>query len=291
MVRRFLEHTLHTGRVAYMRARGLTGVAYPVLIEPLDERYEWCVSSVPYQEESGLFYRLHNPTSAMQQLATYVFGDWYRGPGTHIRDDEVLWEAVRRIHWIMQSADPALHQRAERLMPRVAQALSERAGENISPLCLAATAEAFRGLGVLATAAHPIAASAIPASLLLMLGVSRERVALFGIYYQDPTIYYHPNTAWYAGFLAGTPFHAVVGIFFGEAWVLVDFTLPGYGDYSVLYGEPHLHLWSAELGPRADDGAPQVLDYAHPYTMVFAPPAPGEQNDSPLLKRTPLLEF
>jgi hypothetical protein len=291
MVRRFLEHTLHTGRVAYMRARGLTGVEYPVLVEPLEERYEWYVATAPYQEDSGLFYRLYDPTPEMHQLATYVFGDWYQGWQNRIEDDLSIWEAVRRIHWILHSADPNRRRRAESVMPRVAQALGNQYGEVVSPLCLAASAEAFRGLGVLATAAHPIAASAVPASLLLMLGVPRERVAVFGVYYQDPTVYYHPNTAWYAGFLAGTPFHAVVGIFFWEEWVLIDFSLPGYGEYRVLYGEPHLHLWPPDLGPRPDDGAQQVLDYVHPFTMVCAPPAPWEQNDSPLLNRIPLLQF
>lgn len=289
MAGRFVEQTLHTGRVAYVHAPGLTDLDFPVLVRPLDERYDYVIARVPTEDQSGLFYRVWEPTRSMQLLATDLFRDWYRGQPQPIQDERYIWEAVWRIHRLASIAPSDAQRRAHKSMNRIAAALSERSGEYVPPVSLAPVAEAYQWLGGLVFPNY-VTASFASATLLLMLGVPRERVAVFGMYYQDPTIYYRPDSDWQAGFLSGTPYYTVLGIFLLGRWIPIDLTLVGNRPYEQMPAQPAPHLRPAQAGYHPTTGAPLVIDYAHPYTMVFAPPRPGMDYSSPLLGRIPLLQ-
>ena len=291
MARRTIEQTLHTGKVAYLYARGLLELDFPVLVYPVEDRYNYVVARTPVVDESNLFYRQWQPTDAMQELASQTFKDWYTGYPQEIKDERQMWEAARRIHQLASVARPELQQQATGVVDRVAQWLSQQSGEFVSPVSLAVTAEIYRWLGALVFP-HPMTASISAASLLLMLGVPRHRVAIFGMYYQDPTVYYRPNSDWRAGFLSGTPYYTVMGINLKGRWYPIDFTVLASGPHRRLQQEPHPHVRHSNLGTHPIDNAPLVIDFAHPYTMVFAPPPPySEEAHSPLLTRIPMLRL
>lgn len=291
MARRTIEQTLHTGQVAYLYARGLLELDFPVLVYPVEDRYTYVVARTPFQDEANLFYHLWQPTDAMQQLAGQAFKEWYTGYPKQIDDEAVMWEAVRRIHQLASLGQPEMQKQAADVTDRVANWLTQESGEYVPPVALAVTAEIYRWLGTLVFP-HHMTASLGAATLLLMLGVPRERVALFGMYYQDPTVYYRPNSDWRAGFLSGTPYYTIMGIFLKGLWVPVDFTVLASGPHRRLQNQPHAHIRHSNLGPHPVDGAPLVIDFAHPYTMVFSPPAPySEPSASPLLTRIPMLRL
>ncbi len=289
MARRLLEKTLHTGEIAYLHARGLVGLDFPVLIRPMEERYSYVVAQQPFEDTVGLFYRVWEPTRAMHRLAAEVFQDWYEGRRQHIVEDNDIWEAVAWIHHTASVTPPETREQGRQYMNRVAEWLSEQSGEFVPPVSLATVAEFYWHTGGLVFP-HPMTASVASATLLLMLGVPRERVCVFGIYYQDPTLYYRPNSDWRGGFLSGTPYYTVTGIFLRGQWIAVDFTLLADEFRGHLPSAPYAHLRSPRLGNHPRDGQPLVIDYAHPYTMVFAPLPYGRQpSNSPLLTRIPLL--
>lgn len=290
MANRFVEATLHTGEVAYLHARGLLELDYPVIVKPVSERYSYVVARVPYEDDSNLFYRVWQPGESMRLLAAHVFGDWYTGSPQNIADDTIIWEAIRKVHQFASAAAPEAQSQGSQYINRVANYLSEQSGTYVPPVALAAVTEIYRWQGALVFP-HFLTASVAPATLLLMLGVPRERVAVFGMYYQDPTVYYRSNSDWHAGFLSGTPYYAVMGIYIRERWTPVDFTLLASGPHYRLQAQPHPHLRHSSLGNHPQDGAPLVIDFAHPYTMVFAPPKPGDESISPLLTRIPLLRL
>ncbi len=290
MPRRYLEQSLHTGRIAYLHARGLVGLDFPVLVRPVDDRYSYVVAHWPIEDEAGLYYRVWKPTLAMHLTARAVFGEWYDGRRVPITDDQYIWDAVRHIHRLASAAYTEARSKAREVVGRVASALSQREGVNVPPVSLACIAELHRAWNALVFP-HPMTASFCAATLLLMLGVPRERVAVFGMYYQDPTVYYRANSDWRAGFMSGTPYYTVVGVFVTGRWIPVDFTLLASGPRHQLRPSPHVHLRNADLGRHPADGAPLIIDFEHPYTMIFAPSRPGESTDSPLLARIPLLQL
>ena len=293
MARRFVEKTLHTGRIAYLEARGLVELSFPVLIKPIEPRYDRVVARSPVQDEAGLFYRVWEPTRAMQAVATDVFRGRYKGRPERLPDDGDAWDAVRRIHHVASVSQQETRQQARQALPRVAAEMTKRTGERIGPVTLAAVAEYYRAVGALVMPG-PLTASVVAATLLLMVGVPREHVAVFGMYYQDPTRYRRADSGWRAGFVSGTPYYTVAGVYLGSQsrWLPLDFTLLAQGTQGQLAEYPGPHLRHPDLGPRPDDGAPQVIDYLHPHTMVFAPAAPGgKANSSPLLWRIPLLQL
>lgn len=291
MPRRFVEKTLHTGQVAYLHARGLLELDFPVLVRPMEQRYSYVVSQYPVEDQAGLFHRVWQPTEAMHLVAAHAFQDWYTGQPQQIEDDAIIWGAVRRIHRLASATarQEALVQ-AKPYIGRIATYLSEQSGEVVPPVTLAVESEVYRWLGSLVFP-HHMTASISAATLLLMLGVPRERVAIFGMYYQDPTVYYQRDSDWHAGFLSGTPYYTVTGVFISGRWMPIDFSLLASGPHWRLQDRPHSHLRHAHLGQHPTTGAQLVIDFAHPYTMVFAPPMPGGRNDSPLLTRIPLLRL
>ncbi|MBN1310720.1 MAG: hypothetical protein JXB30_04805 [Anaerolineae bacterium] len=290
MARRFVENTLHTGQVAYLHARGLLELDFPVLVRPTEQRYSYVVAQYPVEDEAGLYHRVWHPTESMQMVAAHAFRRWYTGYPQQIEDDNVIWEAARRVHKLASAAQPDALAQAKPYLRRIATYLSEQSGENVSTVTLAVVAEIYRWLGSLIFP-HPMTASFSAATLLLMLGVPRERVAVFGMYYQDPTIYYQSDSDWHAGFLSGTPYYTVMGLFVAGRWIPIDFTLLADGPHWWLQERPHPHLRHAKLGRHPADGASLVVDYAHPYTMLFAPPGPISRAESPLLARIPLLRL
>ncbi len=291
MARRTIEQTMHTGKVAYLYARGLLELDFPVLVYPVEERYNYVVARAPFFDQANLYYRAWQPTDAMQELAAHTFREWYTGYPQQITDEKVMWEALRRVHQVASAANPDQQHKASGVVDRIATWLSQQSGEYIPPVSLAVTAEVFRWLGAMVFT-HHMAASLGAATLLLMLGVPRERVAIFGVYYQDPTVYYRSNSDWRAGFLSGTPYYTVMGIFLKGRWFPIDFTVLASGPHRRLQGEPHPHVRHSNLGQHPTDGTPLVIDFAHPYTMVFAPPPPyGESHPSPLLTRIPMLRL
>ncbi len=290
MARRFLEQTLHTGRIAYLHARGLVELNFPVLVRPADEQYTYVVAQWPVEDEAGLYYRVWQPTTAMHITAREAFGEWYDGRRKSITQDDRIWDAVRKIHRLASFAPPEVRQRARDVYGRVADALSERESATVPPVSLATAAEIFRAWKGLVFP-HHMAASFGAATMLLMLGVPRERIAVFGMYYQDPTIYYRSNSDWRAGFMSGTPYYTVMGVYVYEQWTPVDFTVLASGPHHRLDVSPHAHVRNPDLGRHPADGAPLIIDFLHPYTMIFAPPGPGHTNNSPLLARIPLLKL
>jgi hypothetical protein len=291
-VRRLIDDTLHVGPVSYLIGSARTGVPYPVLEDVLEGRYKDCVTRVPFDGARSLFYRIHEPTQAMRLLATDTFPS-YRGrrdrPVTH---EAAVWGLVRLIYRRVFSSTPHAESRAREMLHGVARGLSEQTGDIVSPLSLAAAAGAYRETGalVLSSSLAALASAVIPASLLVIAGVPRQYVACFGVYYQDPTVYRNSDSRWVAGVYLPSPTHTVLGVYLDGRWVLVDFTRQPRSADEVLPQSPRHFLHSADFGSRAD-GNPLVADYAHPYTVVFPPPAPGEPALSPVLKHVPLLEL
>jgi hypothetical protein len=275
--------------MSYMQARGLTGLDFPVLMRTLDSRYEYVVAPHPVEDHANLFYRVWEPTRSMHLVATDVFGDWYTGRPEPLRNDAAIWEALRRIHQAASIAQPEVRERAPGVMSRVADYLSERNGYYVPPVSLESVAEVYRVWGSLVFP-HFMTAAIAPATLLLMLGVPREHVAIFGMYYQDPTLYYHRDSDWHAGFMQGTPYYTVLGVYLRGRWMLVDFTLLNDEQGGQFPRRIRPHLRSPYFGTHPDDGARLVADYEHPYTMLFSPPGPYSA-DSPLLARIPLIEL
>lgn len=290
MAQRWIEQTLHTGQVAYLHARGLLELDFPVLIRPMDERYSYVVARAPVQDDAGLLSWAWYPSDAMGELASQTFHEWYAGYPQPIEDEAVMWEAVRRIHQFASVATPEMQAKASEVVGRVASYLTQQTGQHVLPVTLAVVAEIYRWLGALVFP-HHMTASVSAATLLLMLGVPRERVAVFGMYYQDPTVYYRPNSDWRAGFLSGTPYYTVMGIFLSGRWFPIDFTVQASGPHRRLQSEPHPYLRHSSLGAHPADGAPLVIDFAHPYTMVFAPPSSETYLSSPQLTRIPMLKL
>ncbi len=290
MARRFLEQTLHTGRVAYLHAKGLVELDFPVLVRPADDRYAYVVAHWPVEDEAGLYYHVWEPTTAMHLAARAAFGESYTGRPRRIDNDQHIWDAVRRIHRLASLAHPEARTRARDVISRVAEALSQKHGATVPPVAFAAVAEIHRAWDSLVFP-HHMTASFSAATLLLMLGVPRERVAVFGMYYQDPTVYHRANSDWRAGFMSGTPYYTVLGVYVGDQWTPVDFTVLASGAHNRLAPTPHAHLRPADLGRHPSDGAPLTIDFTHPYTMVFAPQGPNDVADSPLLARIPLLQI
>lgn len=290
MARRWIEQTLHTGQVAYLYARGLVELDFPVLVRPVDNRYNYVVARSPFEDTANLFYSVWEPTQSMVSLASQAFRDWYTGYPQPIADENVMWEAVRRVHALASNAHAENQTRGAQVVNRVSAYLTQQNNQNVPPVSLAVVAEIFAWLGELVFP-HHLTASVGAASLLLMLGVPRERLAVFGMYYQDPTVYYRPNSDWRAGFLSGTPYYTVMGIFVRGRWFPVDFTLLANGPHHRLQQEPHPHLRHSNLGQHPTDGAQLVIDFAHPYTMIFAPPARNATTSSPLLTRIPMLRL
>ncbi|MEJ2149140.1 MAG: hypothetical protein P8Z40_06630 [Chloroflexota bacterium] len=289
MARRMTERSLHTGRISYMVARGLTGLDFPVLMRTLDDRYEYVVAQNPVEDNAGLFYRVWEPSRTMHLVATDTFGNWYTGRPAPITNDAAVWEALRRIHHMASHAHYDVRERAPGVMDRVSEYLSERNGYYVPPVSLESVAEVYRVWGSLVFP-HFLTAAVVPATLLLMIGVPREHVAIFGMYYQDPTVYYHPNSDWHGGFLQGTPYYTILGVFLRGRWMLVDFTLLADEQGGTFPKRIRPHLRSPYFGYHPDDGAKLVADYEHPYTMLFSPPGPYS-GDSPLLTRIPLIEL
>lgn len=290
MARRFQEQTLHTGRVAYLRAPGLVELDFPVLVRPTETRYDYVVARYPVEDEAGLFHRIWEPTRAMRLVATDAFRGWYIGRPEPLYEDQYIWEAIRRIHQLANTAHPDMYAHAGRFMQRVSEALTRRSGAFVPPVSLATVGEFYEAWGSLVFPNH-VTASVTSATLLLMLGVPRERVAVFGMYYQDPTVFYRPDSDWRAGFLSGTPYYTVLGLYLEGRWIPVDMAVLGKGAHSQLPPSPRLHLRNPDLGDYAEGGVSLIIDYAHPYTMLFAPMEPGGSRESPLLARIPLLEL
>lgn len=290
MARRFLEQTLHTGHVAYLHAKGLVELDFPVLVRPMEDRYNYVVAQWPVEDEAGLYFRVWKPTTAMHITARAAFGDWYDGRRTPVTRDDRIWDAVRYVHRLASQAKPEIRTRAREVYARVAEGISEREGVNVPPVALATAAEIYRAWKGLVFP-HHMAASLGAATLLLMLGVPRDRVAVFGMYYQDPTVYYRSNSDWRAGFMSGTPYYTVMGVYVNDRWTPVDFTRLASGPYHRLEPSPHAHLRSADMGRHPQDGAALTVDFLHPYTMIFAPGPSGDPADSPLLARIPLLQL
>lgn len=285
MARRFNQDTLHMGRVAYLHARGLTELDFPVLVGPMDERYRDIIAEWPVQDEAGFFYRVWEPTRPMRLVATDVFGNRYTGRRERIEQDEAIWKAVRRIHRLASMAPQENQEQARQFIYRVSQSISRTAATPVPAAALAPVAEVYERWGLLFLPDHTTA-SVVGATLLLMLGVPRERVAVFGMYYQDPTTTADNELTWYGGFLSGTLYYTVMGVFLGGGWLPIDFSLP-----KRLSPVPLPHLRHPNLGQNAETGQPMIIDYVHPYTMLFAPPDPGGDHGSPLLSRIPLIRL
>lgn len=288
--KRFMsEQSMHTGRLAYLYARGLTELPYPVLIEPIDERYDYVVARTPVIDEVGLFHSVWRPTEAMYYLASDIFGELYYDQQQQLTDPYAIWEAVRLMHDFASQNTIADRDYVSFLIKEKARVLSYEAGYSVPPASLATIAEVYLETNALVLP-HPTTASFAPAALLLMLGVPREQVAVFGFYYQDPTVYYRRDSDWRAGFLTGTPYYTVLGTLLGEQWVPIDFMLLSYYEGGALPLEPQPHSWPSELGYHPDDGQPLVIDYAHPYTMIFAPSYDYDDGYLvPAMSRIPLL--
>ncbi|NDJ53939.1 MAG: hypothetical protein GYB68_12765 [Chloroflexi bacterium] len=286
MPRHFREHTLHTGEIAYLKAPGLVQVPFPVLVEPTDSRYDAVVARSPAEDDGLLFYSIWEPTRTMQLAANDVFGDMYRGQPEPIEDDATVWTAVTRVYRMLSIAPPDAKQHGAVFMRRAALSIGRAKNLTIPPVALVATSEFYEAWGALVFPNH-LAASIGGASLLLMLGVPRERIAVFGVYYQDPTVYFEPSSDWRGGFMSGTPYYTVLGIFVNGEWVLVDYTVQTDAQMA---NTPRHHLRNPVLGNHPEDGALMVIDYPHPYTMIFAPEGPDSQVNSPLLSRIPLIQ-
>jgi len=291
MARRWIEQTLHTGKVAYLQARGLVELDFPVLVRPVDNRYNYVVARSPFQDTANLFFSIWQPGHNMQTLAAQAFRDWYTGYPQHIEDEKIMWEAVRRVHALASNIHPENQARASQVVGRVAAYLTQQTNQTVPPVSLAVTAEIYAWLGELIFP-HHLTASLGAASLLLMLGVPRDHLAIFGMYYQDPTVYYRPNSDWRAGFLSGTPYYTVMGIYLRDRWFPIDFTVLATGPHHRLQQEPHPHVRHSNLGQHPADGAQLIIDYAHPYTMVFASASDaGHAAVTPLLTRIPMLRL
>lgn len=290
MARRFIEQTLHTGQIAYLHAKGLLELDFPVIVRPVEPRYDYVVARSPFIDESGLFVSVWEPTDAMRFVASQAFRDWYPAQNGPIEDEHMIWEAVRRAHQLASAATPEAQRQGQSVVDRVSAHLTQQLGVAVPPVSLAVVAEIYQWLGVLVLP-HYLTASVASASLLLMLGVPRERLCIFGMYYQDPTVFYRPNSDWRAGFLSGTPYYTVLGVHLKNRWLPVDFTVLASGPHRRLQPQPHPHLRHSNLGNHPANGAPLVIDFAHPYTMVFPPAGLQSTSESPLLTRIPMLKL
>jgi hypothetical protein len=290
VARRFIEETLHTGQLAYLHAKGLLELDFPVIVKPMSPRYEYVVARTPFVDDAGLFIKLWEPTKAMETVASQVLGDWYSPTPRAIEDDHTIWEAIRRLHQVVSSGTPEAQRQGQSVADRVSAHLTQQLGVAVPSVSFAATAEIYQWLGSLVMP-HFLSASIAAASLLLLIGVPRERVCIFGMYYQDPTIFYRPNSDWRAGFLSGTPYYTVMGVFLKSRWLPVDFTVLASGPHRRLQAQPHPHLRHSNLGNHPGNGAPLVVDFAHPYTMICAPAGPSSKSDPVLLTRIPMLKL
>jgi len=287
--RRFLsEQSLHTGKIAYLYAPGLSELEYPVLIEPVEEHYDYVVARAPVIDEAGLFFNVWEPTQSMQFLVSDMFGGLYHNRRGPLVDDYAIWEAIRIIHHKASIAYGDTRDYATFLIKEKARVLTNYFGVIVPPASLASVAEMYGDLGSLVLP-HPTTASFAPATMLLMLGVPRDRVAVFGVYYQDPMVYYSHDSDWRAGFLTGTPYYTVMGVLLGGQWTIVDMMLLATYEGGNLPSMPQMHHWPAHLGYHPDDGQPLIIDYKHPYTMIFSPPYEYEAHPSPGMSRIPLL--
>src|SRR5690349_6928482 len=149
MARRWIEQTLHTGQVAYLHARGLLELDFPVLVRPVDNRYNYVVARSPFQDNANLFYSIWQPSQSMVNLTGQAFREWYTGQPQYIDDERVMWEAVRRVHALASSAQPANQQRAAQVVGRVASYLTQQGNQNVPPVSLAVVAEIHAWLGEL----------------------------------------------------------------------------------------------------------------------------------------------
>jgi len=290
MARRIQEQTLHMGPVAYLHARGLTDLDYPVLVRPMDAHYDYVVARIPSEDDLGMFYRVWNPTRAMREVAHAAFGTWYTDRPGRITRDRDIWYALRYIHRLLTLAPQATREQGRDVMGRIAQYLGERAGGWLPSSCLAVVAEYFHYAHALVLPNHRTA-SFCAATLLLMLGVPRDRVAVFGLYYQDPTVYYSDDNGWYGGLLYGTPHMTMLGLLTNGRWIPIDVTLLADTPIEAMTGLPAPFVRDPYLGRDPQTGARLIIDYAHPYTMVFAPPPPWQDNPSASIARIPLLQF
>ncbi|NDJ35156.1 MAG: hypothetical protein GYB64_10855 [Chloroflexi bacterium] len=277
----FREHTLHTGPVAYLLARGLVGLEYPVLVTPLQEQYKAYYVRRPHSDRTGLFYRIWEPNVAMRLVATDVLRTLYEDKAPP--DESGIWKALKRIQQRASVVDARQRRTMRREIMLAANQASENSGEVVLPASLMAAAMLYRQTGLLVLP-DALTASVVAASLLLMIGVPRDQVAVFGMYYQDPTSHSRRRVEWRAGFLAGSPHYVTMGVVFKEEWTLVDLTAP-----EPLPEAPADHLRSADLGRDPRHNVVRQIDYAHPYTMVFAPAPPHEDRASARLSHIPLL--
>ena len=288
-IKRLLESTLHTGDFTYLQGEARTGVSYPVLEDILAGQYQSVVSTRPEAKgPSSLFYSLYEPTRAMHQLATDLFNNYLGRPNRRTSRDGAIWRLLRNIHAKISAYQPDARAEAAKPMPDIAAKLSSMAEGPISQSCLAVTAAAYLQTGVLHFR-NSLAASVNTITLLVMHGVPRERVAYFGVYYQDPATHSDPSARWESGFYMPAPFHVIAAVYINGSWLALDFTRLAQSDSDGLPDQPSPYLRNPDFGPMDGTDAHKTVDYAHPYTMIFPPPAPGESNFSPLLKFIPLL--
>jgi hypothetical protein len=287
-VKRIIDETLHVGDASYLIGEARTGVPYPVLEDVLDGEYKTCVATAPFDGSASLFYRIYEPTRTMRVLATDTLPGYSGRPTSPVTREKAIWRNIRMVHRKVFSSSPEARRQAAQRLPNIARDLSETAGETVSPLSLAAAAFAYQETGALPIA-NSLAASVIPASLLVMAGMPRELVACFGLYYQDPIQNRTLETDWVGGFYVPSPTHIMFGAYIGTHWVPVDFTRQPREPGETLPSEPLSYLRNPDFGQREDDGAPRIVDYAHPYTAVFPPPSPDEPSFSLTLKYIPLL--
>ena len=288
-VKRLLESTLHTGNFTYLKGKARTGVSYPVLEDILSGQYQPLVSTSPLAEgPASLFYSLYEPTRAMHQLATDLFNDYLGRPNRRTIRAAAIWRLLRNIHAKISAYQPDAHNEANKLMPDIAAKLSSMAEGPISQSCLAVTAAAYLQTGTLHFR-NALAASVNTITLMVMHGVPREQVALFGVYFQDPAMHSDTSARWENGFYMPAPFHVIAGVYVNDGWLGLDFTRLAQDDSDGLPDQPAPYLHDPNFGPMEDTDSQKIVDYAHPYTMIFPPPSPGESNFSPLLKYIPLL--
>lgn len=286
-VKRLIEETLHTGLASYLDGEARTGVNYPVLEDIIDGDYKDFVATKPFVGPAGLFYRCYEPTRAMRTLANDTFVNYSGRPATPVTNDNLIWALVGRIHRKISASAVKDPTEVRSLLAAAARDMPAVSGERASALSLAVAAEVYLEIGSLFIS-HGIAGGVIPASLLIMAGVPRDRVACFGVYYQNPLENQNPQARWSQGFYAPAPFHAMFGVFLNGRWIPVDFTRRAHGTENTLPQEPAPYLHTANFGQRPD-GTPRLADYAHPYTMIVPPAEAQERSVSPLLKYIPLL--
>lgn len=287
-VKRLIEQTRHTGEFSYLIGQARTGVNYPVLEDVLDGRYKNVVAQSPFVAGADLFYGLYEPTRAMHQLATDLFHDYLGRPNRKTTRDVAIWRLLHRIHNKLKTSTPESQAQADELLPKIARKFSIIANASVAHQSLAITAAVYLQTGILSFP-NALTAAVNTVTLLVMHGVPRERVAYFGIYYQDPTKNSHTDLAWSQGLYLPAPFHIITGVYIGGKWIPFDFTQPLLNNSQRLPKNPAPYLHGATAGISESEGTKNFLDYAHPYTMIFSPPMSGQQNISPLLKHIPRL--